>query len=125
MQDIIRTPNAPNPIGPYSQAIRAGGLIFVSGQIPLNPATGQVVEGGISIQTRQVIENLKAILDAAGSSLEKVVKTSVFLTDLDDFSGMNHLYQEYFDEIKPARTTAQVTRLPRGVLVEIDAVALA
>jgi len=125
MQDIIVTPNAPAPIGPYSQAIRANGFVFVSGQIPIDPATGQVVRGDVVLQTRRVLINLAAILESAGSSLGKVVKTSIFLADLEDFVALNQVYAEYFGGIKPARSTVQVARLPRDVLVEIDAVALA
>ncbi len=125
MQDIIVTPNAPAPIGPYSQAIRANGFVFVSGQIPIDPATEQVVRGDVVLQTRRVLINLAAILESAGSSLGKVVKTSIFLADLEDFVALNQVYAEYFGGRKPARSTVQVARLPRDVLVEIDAVALA
>ncbi len=125
MQEIIHTNLAPDPIGPYSQAIRANGLVFVSGQIPIDPATGAIVPGGIAAQTHQVMRNLSAILEAAGSGLRKIVKTSVFVKDLDDFPEMNRVYGEYLGEIKPARATVQVARLPKEVLVEIEAVALA
>ena len=123
MKEIIHTKNAPAPIGPYSQAIRANGFVFVSGQIPINPATGQVVEAKIEIQTHQALENLSAILESAGMTLANVVKTTVFLTDLDDFSGFNQIYEQYFGEVKPARATVQVARLPREVMVEIEAIA--
>jgi len=125
MQERIETGNAPAPIGPYSQAIRAGGFIFVSGQIPLDPATGAVVEGDITSQTYQALKNLSAILEAAGSGLGKVVKTSIFLKNLDDFARFNQVYAEYLGGTKPARSTVQVARLPKEVLVEVEAVALA
>lgn len=125
MREIIETKNAPSPIGPYSQAIRANGFLFVSGQIALDPATGSIIPGGIEEQTRQVMKNLSVILEAAGSGLAKVVKTSIFLTNLDDFARLNRIYGEFLGEIKPARSTVQVARLPREVLVEIEAVALA
>lgn len=125
MRHIIETRSAPSPIGPYSQAIRANGLIFVSGQIPVQPETGLVVEGGIEAQTHQVMKNLAAILHAAGSGLDKVVKTTVFLSNLDDFSHFNRVYGEYFGEARPARATVQVARLPKEVLPEIEAIAIA
>lgn len=125
MREIIVTKAAPDPIGPYSQAIRSNGFIFVSGQIPVRPETGLVVEGGIEAQTHQVMRNLAAILHAAGSGLEKVVKTTVFLSSLDDFSGFNRVYEEYFGEAKPARATVEVSRLPKEVLLEIEAIAIA
>ena len=123
MREIIQTGNAPAPIGPYSQAIRVNGFVFVSGQIPVSPKTGQVVDGGIADQTRQVMKNLAAILAAAGTGLEAVVKTTVFLTSLDNFSVFNQVYEEYFAVAKPARATVQVARLPKEVLVEVEAVA--
>ncbi len=123
---IIRTDLAPAPIGPYQQAIKAGNLVFTSGQIPISPQTGEVDAGGIEDQTRRVIDNLKAVLEAAGSSLDLVVKTTVFLRDMDDFPAMNKVYATYFKaETAPARSTVQVARLPRNVAVEIEAVALA
>lgn len=122
---VIATAGAPAAIGPYSQAIRAGGLIFVSGQIPLDPATGQVVSGGASAQAVRVLDSLRAVLEAAGSSLERVVKTTVYLTDLGAFAEVNEVYARYFSEAPPARATVQVAALPRGVLIEIEAVALA
>jgi 2-iminobutanoate/2-iminopropanoate deaminase len=125
MLEIIETRAAPDPIGPYSQAIRANGFVFVSGQIPVQPATGLVVPGDIDAQTHQVMKNLDAILQAAGSGLDKVVKTTVFLSNLDNFSGFNRVYGEYFGEARPARATVQVTRLPKEVLLEIEAVAIA
>ncbi len=125
MREIIETTKAPSPIGPYSQAIRANGFVFVSGQIPIQPATGALVQGDITAQTRQVMQNLAAVLEAAGSGLQKVVKTTIYVTNLDDFSRLNQVYAEFLGEAKPARATVQVARLPREVLVEIEAVALA
>jgi 2-iminobutanoate/2-iminopropanoate deaminase len=125
MLDSIQTQNAPSPIGPYSQGIRANGFIFVSGQIPVDPKSGVVIEGDIISQTHQVMRNIAAILDAAGSSFDKVVKTSIFLTNLDDFAKLNEVYAQYLGKAKPARATVQVARLPKAVLVEIEAVALA
>jgi 2-iminobutanoate/2-iminopropanoate deaminase len=125
MPDFIETKSAPAPIGPYSQAVRANGFLFVSGQIPIQPESGLVVEGDVSAQTKQVLRNLAAILEAAGSSLQKVVKTTVYLTNLDDFPQCNQVYAEYLGGVRPARATVQVARLPREVLVEIEAVALA
>ena len=125
MREIIETKNAPSPIGPYSQAVRANGFVFVSGQIPVLPDTGSVVEGGIAEQTHQVMKNLSAILNAAGTGLGKVVKTTVYLSNLDDFSEFNQVYGEYFGDAKPARATVQVARLPKEVLVEIEAIAAA
>jgi 2-iminobutanoate/2-iminopropanoate deaminase len=124
MQEIIETKNAPAPIGPYSQAIRANGLVFVSGQIPVQPDTGRVAEGDITVQTHQVMKNLSAVLKAAGSGLDRVVKTTVFLSNLDDFPGFNKIYGEYLGEAKPARATVQVARLPKEVLLEIEAIAV-
>lgn len=125
MLEIVETKDAPAPIGPYSQAIRAGGLIFLSSQIPIDPATGGLVEGDIAAQTAQVLKNISAVLEAAGSSVSRVVKTSVFLKNLDDFAKFNQVYAGYFGETRPARSTVQAARLPREVLVEIDAIALA
>ena len=124
MREIVETSAAPAPIGPYSQAVRGNGFIFVSGQIPLNPDTGTVTGNDIESQTRQVIRNLEAILKKAGAGLDKVVKTTVFLSNLDDFSRFNRVYEEYFGEAKPARATVQVARLPREVLLEIEAIAI-
>jgi 2-iminobutanoate/2-iminopropanoate deaminase len=125
MREIIETKDAPDPIGPYSQAVRANGFVFISGQIPVQPDTGLVVEGDIGIQTVQVMKNLSAILKAAGSGLGQIVKTTVFLSNLDDFSGFNRVYEEYFAQSKPARATVQVARLPKEVLLEIEAIAIA
>ena len=120
---IIATPNAPKAIGPYSQGIVANGLLFTAGQIALDPATGTVVEGDVTAQTIRVLANLEAILSAAGAGWDDVVKTTVFLQDMGDFAKMNEVYAEVFGSARPARSTVQVSALPRGVLVEIDAVA--
>jgi len=125
MKEVISTAKAPKAIGPYSQAIRANGFVFVSGQIPFDPATGELVAGDVAQQTTRVLENLKAILEAAGSSLDHVVKTGVFLKDMNDFAAMNEVYARYFPKNPPARATVEVARLPRDVRVEIDLVALA
>lgn len=124
MKDRVQTESAPKAIGPYSQAIKAGGFVFASGQIPLDPATMQIVEGGIREQTARVMENLRAVLDAAGSSLERVVKTTVYLKDLTDFGEMNEVYGSFWGVIPPARSTVEVARLPRDVRVEIDVIAV-
>jgi 2-iminobutanoate/2-iminopropanoate deaminase len=124
MAEIIQTTGAPQPIGPYSQAVRANGFLFVSGQIPIDPALGAVAGDDIAAQTRQVMKNLAAILEAAGSSLERVVKTTVFLADLGDFAAFNEVYAEYLGSARPARATVQVARLPRDVRLQVDAVAL-
>jgi len=121
---VVATESAPKAIGPYSQAIVANGMVFVSGQIPINPQTGNLVEGPIAQQTEQVISNLTAILEAAGASLAKVVKTTVYLKDMGDFQAMNEVYGSHFPEHKPARATVQVARLPRDVGVEIDCIAV-
>jgi 2-iminobutanoate/2-iminopropanoate deaminase len=121
---IVSTEQAPAAIGPYSQAIAAAGLVFCSGQIPLDPASGQIVEGGIESQTRRVLDNLTAVLQAAGSSPEQVVKTTIFLADMNDFATVNTIYTEYFGTEPPARSTVQVARLPRDVRVEVEAIAL-
>ena len=123
MKKVISTAEAPKAIGPYSQAIEAGGFIFVSGQIPLIPATGEIVEGSIEVQTARVLENLKAILEAAGASLEDVVKTTVYITNMDDFAKVNGIYGQYFQENPPARVCVEVSKLPKGALVEIDVIA--
>jgi 2-iminobutanoate/2-iminopropanoate deaminase len=123
--ESIQTDRAPQAIGPYSQAIKANGFIFASGQIPLDPATMRIVEGGIEEQTGRVLDNLKAVLEAAGSALDRVVKTTVYLADMNEFTAMNEIYARYFGATKPARATVQVARLPRDVKVEIDVVALA
>ena len=124
MKDRVQTDNAPKAIGPYSQAVKAGGFIFASGQIPLDPATMQIVDGGIREQTDRVLNNLKAVLEAVGSSLDRVVKTTVFLADLSDFAEMNEVYGRFFGDAPPARSTIEVSRLPRDVRVEIDVIAL-
>ncbi|MDQ0287253.1 MULTISPECIES: RidA family protein [Desulfofundulus] len=123
-KEVVRTDRAPAAIGPYSQAIKAGGFVFVSGQIPIDPATGKVVEGDIKVQTRQVLNNLREVLAAAGTSLERVVKATVFITDMNDFPGLNEVYAEFFARSAPARSCAAVSRLPKDVLVEIEAIAL-
>ena len=125
MKEIISTPKGPKPLGPYSQATRANGFIFISGQGALDPATGQLVEGGIVQQTTRVLENLKAIVEAAGSSLDHAVKVSVFLKDMNDFAAMNEVYARYFPKNQPARTTVEAARLPRDIQVEIELIALA
>lgn len=122
---IIHTDKAPKAIGPYSQAIRSGEFIFCAGQIPLDPATMKLVEGDITVQTRRVLTNLSNVLEAAGSSLSRVVKTTVFLADFNDFAAMNAVYAEFFGEQPPARSTIQAGRLPAGALVEIEAIAVA
>ncbi len=120
----VKTTGAPGAIGPYSQAIQAGGFLFVSGQVPLDPGSGQVVGVGIEEQVERVLESLKAILIAGGSDLRFVVKTTVYLADLRDFPRMNEVYSRYFEEVPPARATVEVAGLPKGVRVEIDAIAL-
>jgi len=121
---IVSSHLAPSAIGPYSQAVRAQNLLFVSGQIPLDPATGDLVEGGAAEQTTQVMENLRAVLEAGGASFANVVKTTVYLTDLNDFTTVNTTYGGYFDISPPARATVQVAALPKGACVEIDAIAV-
>jgi len=123
-KEIIFTEKAPRPIGPYSQAVVVGDFIFGSGQIPIDPATGWIVEGDIEVQTRRVLENIKAVLEAAGSSLEKVVFVTVFLSDLTDYPKFNEVYAEYFGESPPARTTVEVSNLPKGVKLEVNFIAL-
>jgi 2-iminobutanoate/2-iminopropanoate deaminase len=120
---IISTPDAPHAIGPYSQGIVANGFLFTAGQIALDPATGQVVEGDVEAQTRRVMANLEAVLAAAGTTWSNVVKTTIFLQDLADFQRVNAIYGAVFGDVKPARSTVQVAALPRGVLVEIDIIA--
>jgi 2-iminobutanoate/2-iminopropanoate deaminase len=122
-RDIVKSEGAPNAIGPYSQAIKANGLIFTSGQIALDPRSGQVVGEDIKTQTRRVLDNLKAVLEAGGSSMDRVLRCTVFLKDMNDFGPMNEEYGSYFKELPPARTTVQVAKLPRDALVEIDAIA--
>jgi 2-iminobutanoate/2-iminopropanoate deaminase len=125
MREVIATEQAPKAIGPYSQAIRAAGLIFTSGQVAIDPATQQVVEGDVSAQTDRVLKNLAAILQASGSSLEKVLRCTVFLKNMGDFAAMNEVYGRYFKQAPPARSTVEAARLPKDVLVEIDVIALA
>ena len=125
MRDVISTDQAPKAIGPYSQAIRAAGLIFTSGQVALDPATQQVVTGDVAAQTDRVLKNLSAVLGASGSSLEKVLRCTVFLKNMGDFAAMNEVYGRYFTKNPPARSTVEVARLPKDVLVEIDVIALA
>ena len=124
MRERVQTENAPAAIGPYSQAIKAGGFVFVSGQIPIDPQTGQFVSGGIAEQTVRVLKNLAAVLEASGSSLNQVVKTTVFLADMKEFTGMNEVYAEFFPDPPPARATVAAAGLPRDARVEIEAVAL-
>ena len=123
MRQAVATPSAPRAIGPYSQAIRAGSLLFVSGQIPMDPATGQMVEGSIAAQTHRVFQNLGAILEAAGASFDQVVRTTVYLADMNDFAAMNEVYGTYFSSPAPARATVQAARLPRDARLEIDLIA--
>ena len=123
MRQAVSSDQAPQAIGPYSQAIRSGAFLFLSGQIPLDPATGQLVGGDVAAQTRQVLDNLRAVLAAAGGSLDHVVRTTVYLADLGDFAAMNEVYGAYFTSPAPARATVQVARLPRDARVEIDAIA--
>jgi 2-iminobutanoate/2-iminopropanoate deaminase len=125
MREVIATDQAPKAIGPYSQAIQAAGLIFTSGQIALDPATQQVIAGGVAEQTERVLKNLSAILESSGSSLAKVLRCTVFLKNMGDFAAMNEVYGRYFTESPPARSTVEVARLPKDVLVEIDVIALA
>jgi 2-iminobutanoate/2-iminopropanoate deaminase len=125
MREVIATDQAPKAIGPYSQAVKANGFVFVSGQIPLDPATQQLVEGDVAAQTERVLQNLSGILKAAGSSLEQVVKAGVFLKNISDFAAMNEVYGRHFTQNPPARATVEVARLPKDVLVEIDVIAVA
>ncbi|HEY0605129.1 MAG TPA: RidA family protein [Herpetosiphonaceae bacterium] len=123
-RSVISTEHAPGAIGPYSQAIVAGDLVFCSGQLPMDPSTGQLVTGSIEEQTRRVLDNLSGLLEAAGSSRKHVVKTTIFLADMNDFAAVNATYAEYFDQEPPARSTVEVARLPRDARVEIEAIAL-
>lgn len=123
LREIINTDNAPNAIGPYSQAIKTNNAIYVSGQIAIDPKTQQFMERGIEEQTKQVLDNLKAVLDAAGSSLEGVVKTTIYLTNMDDFAKVNEIYSSYFSKSKSARSTVCVSKLPKNAKIEIDAIA--
>jgi 2-iminobutanoate/2-iminopropanoate deaminase len=124
VKEIISTDRGPKAIGPYSQAIRANGFVFVSGQIALDPRTQEIVAGDVAAQTERVLENLKGILEAAGSTLDKVARTTVFLADMNEFTAMNEVYAKYFPGHPPARSTVQAARLPRDVRVEIDAIAV-
>jgi 2-iminobutanoate/2-iminopropanoate deaminase len=125
MREVIATHQAPQAIGPYSQAIKAAGLVFTSGQVALDPATQQVISGDIAVQTDRVLKNLSGVLQASGSSLEKVLRCTVFLKNMGDFAAMNEVYGRYFSKAPPARSTVEVARLPKDVLVEIDVIALA
>ncbi len=125
MRQIVQTKQAPDAIGPYSQAVIANGFVFTSGQIPIDPATGHFVPGGIAEQTEQVLKNLRAVLEAAGTGLQGVLKTTVYLADMQDFTAMNEVYATFFGAQPPARSTVQAARLPKDALVEIDVVALA
>jgi len=125
MREVIATEKAPAAVGPYSQAIRANGFVYTAGQIPLDPATGQIVEGDIQVQTHRALNNLQAVLEAAGTDLSSVVKTTVFLQDMDDFGAMNEIYGRFFGQSPPARSAVEVARLPLGAQIEIEAVALA
>jgi 2-iminobutanoate/2-iminopropanoate deaminase len=124
MREVIATTDGPQAIGPYSQAIRANGLVFVSGQVAIDPVTQQVIVGDIGTQTERVLKNLSGILKAAGSGLEKVLRSTVFLKNMGDFAAMNEVYGRYFSSTPPARSTVEVSRLPKDVLVEIDVIAL-
>ncbi len=125
MREVIATKNAPQAIGPYSQAIKANGFIFISGQICIDPATGQLISGDVTAQTERVLKNLSAVLAAAGAGLDRVVRTTVFLKSMGDFATMNEVYARFFTTAPPARSTVEVGRLPKDVLVEIDVIALA
>jgi 2-iminobutanoate/2-iminopropanoate deaminase len=123
-REVVTSKDAPQPLGPYSQAIKAGGFVFASGQIALDPATGKLIEGDIKAQTERVLKNLSAVLAAAGSSMDRVVRTTVFLKNISDFQAMNEAYGKFFTTVQPARTTVQAAGLPRDALVEIDVIAL-
>jgi 2-iminobutanoate/2-iminopropanoate deaminase len=125
MNEVVSTENAPGAIGPYSQAIKVNGMVFCSGQIPIDPVTGQFVSDDVAEQTEQVFKNLEAVLNAAGTGLDRVVKTTVFLADMNDFAAMNDVYARFFTENKPARATVQAARLPRDAKVEIECIATA
>ncbi|MDQ3063024.1 MAG: RidA family protein [Acidobacteriota bacterium] len=124
MKETISTEKAPGAIGPYSQAVKTGNMVFCSGQIPIDPTTGEFVSNNVAEQTHQVLINLSAVLEAAGTSLNNVVKTTVFLADMNDFTAMNEIYAEFFSDNKPARATVQAARLPRDARVEIDCIAI-
>ncbi|MCS7201642.1 MAG: RidA family protein [Dictyoglomus sp.] len=123
-KEVLITNKAPKAIGPYSQAVKVGNFIFISGQIPIDPDTGEVIDGDIKEQTKRVLENIKGILESVSCSLNNVVKTTVFLKNLDDFSAMNEIYATYFPENPPARSTIEVSKLPKGVSIEIEAIAI-
>ena len=123
--EVIATDSAPKAVGAYAQAVRAQGFVFLSGQIPLDPGTGELITGDIAAQTRRVLDNLRAILEASGSALERVVKSTIYLVDMNDFAVVNQIYAEYFPASKPARATVAVAALPRGARVEIDMIATA
>jgi len=123
-REAVRTSAAPKAIGPYEQAIKINGFIYTAGQIGLDPKTGNLVEGGITTQTRQVLENLKAVLEAAGSSMDQVIKATVFLKSMNDFAAMNEVYEEYLGHARPARSTVGVAELPKAAVIEIDLVAV-
>jgi 2-iminobutanoate/2-iminopropanoate deaminase len=125
MKKIISTNEAPAAVGPYSQAVRAGGMVFCAGQIPLDPKSGQIVAGDISVQTRRVMDNITAVLKADGLTFENIVKTTIFLVDLNDFQTVNEIYGSYFKQAPPARSTVQVSALPKGARVEIEVIAMA
>ena len=125
MKKIITTPKAPAPVGPYNQAIVSGNFIFTAGQIALHPETGKLVDNDIRLQTQRVLENMKAVLEAAGADLSQVLKTTVFLKNMDDFTAMNEVYAQYFKDNSPARSAVEVARLPKDVLVEIECIAFA
>jgi 2-iminobutanoate/2-iminopropanoate deaminase len=124
MREVVATQNAPRAIGPYSQAIKANGFVFVSGQIAFDPASGNLIQGDVGAQTERVLKNIAAILEAAGSSMGKAVRSGVFLKNMDDFAAMNEVYGRFWKEAPPARSTVEVARLPKDVLVEIDVIAL-
>ena len=124
MRQAVSSPDAPRAIGPYSQAVRAGNLLFLSGQIPFDPATGEIVQGDVSVQTERVLQNISAVLKAAGASFANVVRTTVFLIDMNEFAAMNAVYGKFVVDPPPARSTVQVSRLPRDVRVEIDVIAV-
>ena len=124
MKQVIQTNNAPQALGPYSQAILAGDTLYVSGQIPINPATGELVTGTVEEQTRQVLENVKAVVEAAGMTLDNVVKTGVFIKDMNDFGAINGVYAQYFVDATPARACVEVARLPKDVRIEMEAIAV-
>jgi len=124
MREVIHTKNAPQAVGPYSQAIKAQGFVFVSGQVAIDPATQQVIEGDVKVQTDRILRNIAQVLEAAGTSMAKVVRSGVFLKSMNDFAAMNEVYGKHFSSAPPARTTVEVARLPKDVLVEIDVIAL-